>query len=122
MINTFKYALRGIAKAFATQRNMQIHGVAFILVVVLGFYFQIDKMEWVAIVLCSGMVFSAEIINTSIEEIVNFISPEKNPKAGLIKDLAAGAVLITAIAAIVVASIIFVPNFFELHRYWKLDH
>ena len=112
MINTFKYALRGIAKAFATQRNMQIHGVAFLLALLLGFYFHLNNLEWVAIILCSGIVFSAEIINTAIEEIVNFISPEKNPKAGLIKDLAAGAVLITAIAAMVIAGIIFVPKFY----------
>ncbi len=112
ILNTFTYALNGIAKAFATQRNMQIHLVALILVICAGFYFDISSYEWIAIVLCSGLVFCAEIMNTAIEEIVNFISPEKHPKAGLIKDLAAGAVLIMAIAAVVVAAIIFVPKIF----------
>jgi diacylglycerol kinase (ATP) len=112
MLKTFKYALNGIAKAFATQRNMQIHGVALIVVIVAGFYFHISLNEWIAVILCSAFVFSAEIMNTAIEEMVNFISPEKNPKAGLIKDLSAGAVLITAIAAVIVAAIIFVPKIF----------
>ena len=110
LIDSFAHAFNGIAKAFATQRNMQIHGVILVIALIGGFYFNINSAEWIAIIICSGMVLSAEIINTAIEEIVNFISPGMNPKAGLIKDLAAGAVLITAIAAIIVGLIIFVPK------------
>ena len=110
MINTFKYALRGIAKAFATQRNMRIHGVVLALVVIAGIYFRLSNLEWIAIILCSGIVLATEIVNTAIEEIVNFISPEKNEKAGLIKDLSAGAVLVAALTAVIVGLIIFLPR------------
>lgn len=112
MLESFKYALRGIANAFTTERNMRFHAVASIVVVAAGLYFHVSRLEWIALVLCSGMVFCAEIINTSIEEIVDFVSPDKNPKAARIKDLSAGAVLITAIIAIVIAGIVFIPKFF----------
>ena len=97
MLQSFKYAINGIVKAFVSQRNMQIHGVALIVAVFAGWYFKISNLEWIAILLCSSMVFGAEIFNTAIEEIVNFISPNQHPKAGLIKDLSAGAVLVSAI-------------------------
>lgn len=112
MLQSFKYAINGIVKAFVSQRNMQIHGVALIVAVFAGWYFKISNLEWIAILLCSSMVFGAEIFNTAIEEIVNFISPNQHPKAGLIKDLSAGAVLVSAIFAVVVAVIIFLPKIF----------
>jgi diacylglycerol kinase (ATP) len=110
MKKSFQNALRGIAHALSSERNMRLHLIALIGAVGAGFYFHISSGEWIAIVLCSGVVFSAEIINTAIEEIVNFISPEQHPKAGLMKDLAAGAVLVAAIAAVIVAGIIFIPK------------
>jgi diacylglycerol kinase len=111
MKDSFKYALRGIAKAFASERNMKVHALALLLAIIAGFYFHISGLEWITIIICSGMVFCAEIINTAIEEIVDFISPEKHEKAALIKDLSAGAVLIAAIAAIIIAGIVFIPKF-----------
>ena len=110
MLHSFKFALRGIAKAFTTERNMRLHGVAVLFVVGAGFYFNISPLEWIALIFCCGIVLCAEIINTAIEEIVNFISPEKNEKAALIKDLSAGAVLITAIMALVIAGVVFIPK------------
>ncbi len=69
-------------------------------------------MEWVAIILCIGMVLATELINTAIERLVDLISPDRNPIAGQIKDIAAGAVLICAIAAAIVGLIIFIPYLF----------
>jgi diacylglycerol kinase len=88
---------------------MQIHLVATIFVVCAGFYFKISRFEWLAVILTIALVLVAEIVNTAIEEIVNFISPNFNEKAGLIKDLGAAFVLIAAIFAIVVGAIVFIP-------------
>jgi undecaprenol kinase/diacylglycerol kinase (ATP) len=80
------------------------------MVVVAGWHFSISVAEWLAIVLCVGAVLVTELINTAIETLVDMVSPEFNVKAGLVKDIAAAAVLIAAIMAVIVALIIFVPK------------
>ncbi len=107
---SFKYAINGLYYAFKTQANMQIHIVAMICVIIAGFYFQVSTMEWLFLILTIALVLMSEMVNTTIEEIVNFISPTYNTKAGIIKDLAAAFVLLSAIFAIVVGVIIFIPK------------
>ena len=109
-IKSFKYAIKGIFHAFKYEKNIWIESVCAVAIIIAGFVFKINTIEWIAIVFCIGIVFACEIINTAIEAIVNFISPEYHKKAGLIKDLAAGAVLIVAIMSVVIAAIIFVPK------------
>ncbi len=109
-ILSFKYAFNGLLYILKTQTNMQIHLVAMIIVVVAGFYFHISTEEWLFLALTIALVLISEIVNTAIEEIVNFISPEFNKKAGLIKDLGAAFVLLAALFAIFVGSIIFIPK------------
>ncbi|OQX75272.1 MAG: diacylglycerol kinase [Bacteroidetes bacterium 4484_276] len=109
---SFKYAFNGIYLLLATQRNARIHLAATVLVVFVGFYFSISVTEWVAVIIAIGIVFAAEAFNTAIEQLVDMVSPEFNKPAGRIKDVAAGAVLITAIAAAMVGIIIFGPKFF----------
>ena len=105
---SFVYAGRGIKWLFA-EPNAWIHLTATIVVVIAGFCFGITPMEWVVICICIGSVFAAETFNTAIEKLSDAISPEWNDKIGKVKDLAAGAVLITAIAAAIVGLIIFIP-------------
>jgi diacylglycerol kinase (ATP) len=107
---SFKYAFNGIYILISTQRNARVHLLAAVLVVAAGFYFSISNIEWVAVILCIVMVLATEAFNTAIEKIVDEISPEFNSSAGKIKDLAAGAVLFTAVGAAVVGLIIFVPR------------
>lgn len=95
-----------------TQHNAWIHLAAALLVIFAGFYFSISEIEWIAVTLAIGFVFSAEAFNTSIEWLVDKISPEYDPVAGKIKDVAAGAVLIAAIAAAVTGIIVFYPKIF----------
>ena len=109
-IQSFRYAIKGIIHAFKHERNIWIQSICAVVAVGAGFVFKIHSIEWIAIVFCIGLVFACEIINTAIENIVDFISPEYHKKAGLIKDLAAGAVLIVAIMSAVVAAIIFIPK------------
>lgn len=117
LIKSFDYAIQGIKLVVRTEANMKIHiGVA-IFVVVLGFLFRISHVEWLACVLCIGLVFSAEIMNTAIETLVDMISPEKNAIAGKIKDMAAGSVLIAALMSIVVGVIIFIPKILQF--FWS---
>ncbi len=109
-ISGFKYAFNGLYYVLKKQANMRIHFVAMILVILAGFYFRVSTTEWLFLILTISFVLVSEVINTAIEEIVNFISPKYNTQAGIIKDLAAAFVLLSAIFAVVVGTIIFVPK------------
>ena len=109
-IQSFKNAIKGIVHAFKHEKNIWIQSICAVAVIVVGVVFKTSTMEWIAIVGCIGIVFACEIMNTAIENMVDFISPEYHKKAGRIKDLAAGAVLVVAIMSAVVAAIIFIPK------------
>jgi diacylglycerol kinase (ATP) len=104
---SFGYAFRGIAYFICTQPNAWIHLIAMVVVICLGFYQKLNLTEWVLIVLAVGLVLSAEAFNTAVEKLTDLVSPEYHPIAGIVKDIAAGAVLITAIAAAVIGVLIF---------------
>lgn len=106
----FRFAVKGIVHLFKSQFNVRIHLFFTILVVVFGFVFKISTLEWIAVLLCIGGVFAAELINTALEHITDLVSPEWNETAGRIKDLAAGAVLVMAIVAAVAGLLIFIPK------------
>ena len=103
---SFGYAFKGI-KAALSQRNLKIHVSSACIVIALGFFFQITTIEWCIISLCVGLVIALEMINTTIESIVDFVSPDFNEKAGKIKDIAAGAVLVVSISALLCGILIF---------------
>jgi len=111
-LKSFKFAAKGLSYTVATQPNFIFHLVAALLVVTAGWYFDVSKGEWLAIVICIGLVMVTELLNTGIEVLVDWLSPEFNVKAGLVKDIAAGAVLVAALVALVVAFVIFVPKIF----------
>ena len=110
LINSFKYAIEGFISSFKTERNMKIHILAMIIVILLGIYFKISLGEWCIIAITIAVVLAGELFNTAIETIVDMVSPEKNPKAKLAKDISAAAVLALAIGAAVVGIIIFLPK------------
>jgi diacylglycerol kinase len=103
-------AFRGWVMLFSSERNAKIHLAVFILVVVAGFWLDIGRMEWITILLASGGVMAVEALNTAIEETINLLHPHHSEKAGRIKDIAAGAVLIVTCAAIACGIIIFLPK------------
>lgn len=113
-LKSFVYAFNGIKHTLLTQHNFLIHIALTIVAILLGFLLKISNLEWTAIIIVIGMVMAAEIFNSSIEELVNLISPGKTEKARIIKDLAAGAVLILSIAAFITGTIIFLPKILEL--------
>ena len=110
LINSFKYAIEGFISSFKTERNMKIHVLAMAVVVALGFYLKLNLTEWCIVTLAIALVIGAELFNTAIETIVDMVSPEKNPKAKLAKDISAAAVLALSIGAAIVGVIIFVPK------------
>ena len=108
-IKSFGYAFKGIASLLKKEHNAWIHCLAIVVVTTLGLYFHITPTEWCIVLLCFGMVLAAEGFNTAIERLVDLVSPERHPVAGDVKDVAAGAVLICAIAAAIIGCIIFLP-------------
>ena len=108
----FTYAFQGLSYAFSTQINFKVHTLSAVLVIILGCFLNITFQEWLWIILAISMVLIAELFNTAFEVLVNLISPEYNSKAGIIKDLAAGAVLLTAFFAVIIGLIIFLPKIF----------
>ena len=109
---SFSHALRGIKIFLATTPNAWIHILAVLIVVIFGFYFQVSGLEWLALILAIGLVLVAEAFNTAVEIDINLTSPNYHPYARDTKDVAAGAVLISALISVIVALIIFLPKIF----------
>ena len=108
--NSFKYAGRGLRYVMRTQKNAWIHSAVMIVAMILSFWLQLARMEWVAILLVIGMVWTAEFINTSLESIVDMTSPERHPLAQVGKDVAAAAVLFAATIAVIVGILVLGPH------------
>lgn len=113
LTKSFGFAIKGIQYVFASEANIKIHLIVSLLVVICGFIFNISITEWLLCLLCMSIVIGMEMMNTAIENLVNLVSPEKNKTAGLVKDIAAGAVLITVVFSVIIGLIIFVPKGLE---------
>ncbi len=107
LIRSFGYAIRGVALLVKLQANARIHALATGVVVVLGFVFGLERWEWAAVAGAIGLVWAAEGMNTAIEALTDLVSPGEHPLAGRAKDIAAGAVLCAAIAAVVIGLLVF---------------
>ena len=110
LINSFKFAFKGIGSSIRSERNMKIHFTMMILVVLAGIILNISMWEWITCFILFGLVISLEMVNTAIEIVVDLVSPTFNERAGRAKDIAAGAVLVNAIVAFIIGLIIFLPK------------
>ena len=113
-VRSFGYAWNGLKSCIGHEPHLDFHLLAAVIVTVCGWLLGISRMEWIAVTLCIGMVIAAELFNTAIEKLTDLVSPEWNALAGKVKDVAAGAVLVTAIAAAVVGLIVFTPHILSL--------
>lgn len=113
-MRSFGYAFKGIGYAAATQLNFRVHLLATITAVFMGIWLKISGEEWRWIILCIALVLVVELLNTAIEILTDLVSPMYNAKAGHVKDVAAGAVVITAIFALITGLLIFVPKLINL--------
>ncbi len=105
--DNFINAISGIVTAVKNERHMKFHVLATCLVIPLSIYYRISKLEFIAVILTISAVISAEMINTAIEAVVDLATSEYNEKAKIAKDVAAGAVLVSAVFSIVVGYLVF---------------
>jgi diacylglycerol kinase (ATP) len=110
-LKSIGYAFKGAFKLITTEHSVMVQSSLAVLLVIAGFVFDISRTEWMMQILAFGLVLSVESLNTAIEKIADFIHPEFHQKIGFIKDIAAGAVLFAAFAAIAIGLLIYIPKF-----------
>lgn len=108
-IRSFGYALRGLGFMLKTQHNTWIHLAATAVVVAAGSWLQIAPGDWRWIILAIALVWVAEIVNTAFEHLCDVVQPEFHASVRTAKDVAAGAVLVAAIAAAIIGVLVFLP-------------
>lgn len=113
LYKSFIYASRGLLHAVRAERNLKIHLTATVLVVAAGVFFQIERWEWVAALICIGVIWAAEMLNTAVERLADFVHPDHHEKIGRVKDIAAGGVMLMALIAVIIAAIVFQPYIAE---------
>ena len=107
---SFGYAFSGIWTGIRKERNMKVHCMALVLVLIAGIVAKLTVVEWCICMIMCALVLSLELVNTAVEAVVDLATEEKKPLAKIAKDTAAGAVLIAAIASVIVGLLIFVPH------------
>jgi diacylglycerol kinase (ATP) len=105
------FAVRGAFKLITTEHSVMVQSSLAVVMIIAGFYFKIDRHEWMMQILAFGLVLGVESLNTAVEKVADFIHPEYHEKIGFIKDIAAGAVMFAAAAAIAIGLLIYVPKF-----------
>ncbi|SMC62785.1 diacylglycerol kinase [Pedobacter africanus] len=109
-IKSFGYAFSGLGHAIKTQLNFRVHLLALALVTASGYWIKLTITEWLWIIGAAGMVLVTELLNTAIEVLTDLVSPELHPKAKIIKDVSAAAVLVAALTAVAIGLIILIPK------------
>lgn len=109
-LKSFNYAFNGLKIFFLNEHNGRIHLVATLAAIFLAVWLKISTLEWIMICMVIGFVFVAEILNTAIEKLADVVTKETNEKIKIVKDVAAAAVLISALTALLVGLIIFLPK------------
>lgn len=113
-VASFRYAGTGLWYVIRTQRNARIHCLIGACVILLGVIVGLNRIEWLLLLLTMTLVLAAEGINTAIEAVVDLITSTMHPVAGIAKDVAAGVVLLCAIAAVLIGCLIFLPHLVSL--------
>ncbi|MCQ6273640.1 diacylglycerol kinase family protein [Bacillus sp. V3B] len=113
LLRPFTFAIVGILHALRNERNMKIHTVVVVIVMILGLLYRLSTVEWMFIIFAIGGVLALELINTALERVVDLVTKNFHPLAKQAKDVAAGAVFIYAIVSVLIGCIIFLPKIFE---------
>jgi len=111
-LRSFRFAMEGISSFFLREHNAWLHFMATVAVFILAALVRVTKTELLALIFAIGFVWVAEMFNTCIERVMDFVSVKQDSEIKFIKDLAAGAVLTAAITALIVGLVIFIPKFF----------
>lgn len=110
-LKSIGFAVKGAYKLITTEHSVMVQSTLAVLLIIAGFVFNISRLEWMMQILAFGLVLSVESLNTAVEKLADFIHPEFHDRIGFIKDIAAGAVLFAAIAALAIGLLIYVPKF-----------
>ncbi len=110
----FSVAISGIREAWRLERSFRVHGAGAALTIALAVGLEVSSTDWALLALAIGLVTSAELANTAIETVVDLVQPDLHPLAKRAKDIAAGAVLLAAIAAFAVGGSVFLPPLMKL--------
>jgi undecaprenol kinase/diacylglycerol kinase (ATP) len=108
------FAFSGLLHFFRRERNGQVQGVIAVAVLLAGFFFQVSQVEWLALLGCTALVISLEMLNSAIERVCDLYTTEFHPAIKIIKDVAAAAVLWSALVSLVVGLFIFIPYVMRL--------
>jgi len=109
---SFRHAWRGLIHTLFFHQNLRIHLTVALAALVLGILFKISPLEWVAILIAIFLVLVAEMVNTSIEEIINLVKEDHHERAQIAKDVSAGMVLLATIFAVIIGMVVFLPEIF----------
>lgn len=116
LIRSFGYAIKGIVHCMKKEQNFKLHIIASLAAITLAIFLHCSATEWMLVLLCIALVLSLEMINTAVEKICNMQQTTFHPQIKIIKDVAAGAVLLSAIAAAICGAIIFLPKIILLFQ------
>jgi len=117
--NAVLFALHGIKQFFSMDRNGQIQMVIGITAIILGFTVSLTPFQWLLVLFCIGLVISLEMINSAIERFCDLVTTEFHPGIKIIKDVAAGAVLVASITSLIIGLIIFIPALVQFLNFIK---
>lgn len=106
-LKSFTYAGKGIYLVIRFENNTRIHMAATLAAIAMSFFLQLSLLEWTIILMQIGLVWTAEVFNTALEKLVDLVSPEYDIRVGAVKDIAAGAVLITSMMSVIIGLLIF---------------
>ena len=106
----------GLKYAYKNEQSMTVHIIITILVIIFGVIFKINSLEWIAVVFCIGIMMCLELVNTSIEAVVDLVTEKYNEKAKVAKDVAAAVSVMFSFTSIIIGLIIFIPKVIEFIR------
>lgn len=113
-LGSFRFAFNGLWSLLKYEHNSRIHVLAAIIAIAMGLIVKLNYFEWSLLIIVTGIVFLTELLNSSLESLADHIDPEWNELIRRAKDYSAAAVLISAIVAVVVGSLIFIPKLWAL--------
>ena len=113
ILDSFRFAFSGLWYALRTQRNTRIHLIIAAVVVALGVWLNLSPSQWAVLTLTIGFVLVSEMLNTVAETLVDLVSPGYHPLAKTVKDVTAGAVLLTAVVSVIVGVLVLGPPLWE---------
>jgi diacylglycerol kinase (ATP) len=111
-LKSIGFALKGAIKLITTEHSVMLQSSLAVIIIIAGFYFGINRYEWMFQILAIGLVLGIEGLNTAVEKIADFVHPDFHERIGFIKDIAAGAVFLAALTAITIGCIIYFPYLF----------